>query len=318
MLPLILILNLFWSSCNPIDDSNQINYREEMRGFVQEIAEFSRDQDPDFLIIPQNGHELLMKDQQLATSYINSVSGVGQESLFYGYPEDDQRTLSSETNELLNQLSVAKQYNLPVLVTDYCFTAFKVNNSFTLNQQQGFISFAAPERELTVIPDFPSPLPGENSNDIRKLSEAQNFLYLLNKQDFTSKEHFISALEQTNYDVLIVGAFFWGDIPFTAAEINRLKTKKNGGERLVISYMSIGEAEDYRYYWKDEWNTTPPAWLVRENPDWEGNFKVQYWDPEWKALIYGNEDSYTQKVLDAGFDGVYLDIVDAFEFFESR
>ena len=35
---------------------------------------------------------------------------------------------------------------------------------------------------------------------------------------------------------------------YTAAEILELKTKHNGGKRLVICYMSIGEAEDYRYY----------------------------------------------------------------------
>ena len=28
-----------------------------------------------------------------------------------------------------------------------------------------------------------------------------------------------------------------------------LKIKDNGGKRIVIAYLSIGEAEDYRYYW---------------------------------------------------------------------
>ena len=30
------------------------------------------------------------------------------------------------------------------------------------------------------------------------------------------------------------------------------------------------------------------------------------------------KDSYLQKIIQAGFDGVYLDIVDAFEYFEDR
>ncbi len=80
--------------------------------------------------------------------------------------------------------------------------------------------------------------------------------------------------------------------------------------------MSIGEAEDYRYYWKSTWNSNPPSWVERENPDWEGNYKIRYWDPRWKAIISGNDDSYLKKILDAGFDGVYLDIIDAFEYFE--
>jgi cysteinyl-tRNA synthetase, unknown class len=86
---------------------------------------------------------------------------------------------------------------------------------------------------------------------------------------------------------------------------------------LVIAYMSIGEAEDYRYYWKSEWNSNKPAWLGKLNPQWPGNFKIQYWIPEWKQIISGNASSYTQKIIDAGFSGVYLDIIDGFEYWES-
>jgi cysteinyl-tRNA synthetase len=56
--------------------------------------------------------------------------------------------------------------------------------------------------------------------------------------------------------------------------------------------------------------------MAEENPEWEGNYKVKYWEKEWQDIIFGNEDSYLQKILDAGFDGVYLDIIDAFEYFE--
>lgn len=81
--------------------------------------------------------------------------------------------------------------------------------------------------------------------------------------------------------------------------------------------MSIGEAEDYRFYWKNEWKTNPPVWLGEENPDWEGNYKVWYWEKEWQNIIISDPDSYLQRILNAGFDGVYLDIIDAFEYFEN-
>ena len=50
-------------------------------------------------------------------------------------------------------------------------------------------------------------------------------------------------------DILITDLFV-NKVAFTALEVDSLKQKKNGGKRLVISYMSIGEAEDYRYYWQ--------------------------------------------------------------------
>jgi cysteinyl-tRNA synthetase len=53
--------------------------------------------------------------------------------------------------------------------------------------------------------------------------------------------------------------------------------------------------------------------LGDENPDWQGNFAVRYWDPAWQSLIFGQASAYLDLVLDAGFDGAYLDRVDAFD-----
>ncbi len=103
---------------------------------------------------------------------------------------------------------------------------------------------------------------------------------------------------------------------FKPADTQRMKTRPDGGRKRLISYMSIGEAEDYRYYWQKSWETvaTRPAWLDDLNPDWEGNYKVRYWDPAWQAVIMGSPQSYLDKIIAAGFDGVHLDIVDAFEY----
>ena len=52
-----------------------------------------------------------------------------------------------------------------------------------------------------------------------------------------------------------------------------LQTKANGGRQLVIAYMSIGEAEDYRYVLATGLAIDSPSWLDAENPDWAGNYK---------------------------------------------
>ena len=126
-----------------------------------------------------------------------------------------------------------------------------------------------------------------------------------------------TMLEYNRNDVLILDAFYDGDI-LTADDVAALKTKVNGDDRLVISYLSIGEAEDYRYYWHNSWKSNPPSWLVEENPEWHGNYKVRYWDSAWQEIVYGTDNSYLDKIMDAGFDGVYLDIIDAFEYFENQ
>jgi cysteinyl-tRNA synthetase len=111
-----------------------------------------------------------------------------------------------------------------------------------------------------------------------------------------------------------------------AQDIRSLRQKAGGGGRLVICYLSIGEAESYRYYWDRSWDGNrdgrpdagAPEWLAGENPDWQGNYKVRYWDAGWQAILFGSGESYLDQILSRGFDGVYLDIIDAFEYFEKN
>ncbi len=309
-------------SCEKENDDDTINveYRQRMRQFVINISQYCKGQNADFKIIPQNGIELITEngepDGSLNTAYLNAIDGHGQEDLFYGYTNDNEKTPFKETNYLLSFLNKSKSQGKQILVADYCSDTAKVNESYQLNDQKGFISFAANKRELDEIPIYPTPIYNENILDITTLNDAQNFLYLINFDKYTLKSNLINDLKNTNYDIILIDLFFNDGSAFVASEINQLKTKKNGGKRLVICYMSIGEAENYRYYWQQNWVSNPPVWLLKENPNWAGNYKVEYWNPEWQKVIYGNNSSYSSKILAAGFDGVYLDIVDGFEYFE--
>jgi cysteinyl-tRNA synthetase len=95
-------------------------------------------------------------------------------------------------------------------------------------------------------------------------------------------------------------------------DVAKLKTKPDGERRLVLSYLSVGEAETYRRYWKEGWRVEPPEWLGPANPNWPGSFVARYWDDGWKKLVYGTADSALERILDLGFDGVFLDRVDAY------
>lgn len=97
---------------------------------------------------------------------------------------------------------------------------------------------------------------------------------------------------------------------WTAAEMAQFKTSR----AVLLCYLSIGEAEDYRSYWHREWKRRPPAFLLAENPRWKGNFTVRYWDRTWQEIMLGE----LERIARSGFDGAYLDIVDGYEFFEQR
>lgn len=297
------------------------NYKQDMRNFVQAISAYAKGINPNFIVIPQNGLELITKNGEItgqpATDYLNAIDGVGREDLFYGYEGDDVPTSESQLNYMIAFLDIAKNNGLKIMVIDYCWTKSFVDDSYNRNAAKGYISFAADHRELDDIPPYPPTPYNVNSSDITSLAEARNFLYLINPCSYATKKDFISAIQNTNYDMVVIDLFYHGKA-LTPNNVKSLKVKANGGTRLVIAYMSIGEAEDYRYYWKEEWETNPPSWLLEENPDWPGNYRVKYWDENWQSIIYGNDDSYLKKIIDAGFDGVYLDVVDAFEYFEDQ
>ncbi|MCF6183300.1 MAG: endo alpha-1,4 polygalactosaminidase [Bacteroidales bacterium] len=318
MLLSILLLNFI--SCKRNEIPEGINFKQEMRNFVQGISSYAKNSNQNFIIIPQNGNELATengdKNGSPATAYLNAIDGQGQEDLYYGYDSDDRATSENDKNYLKTFLDIEENNGVEVMVTDYCSTHSKMDDSYVKNSTNGYISFAAPERDLNVIPNYPATPYNVNSDDINTLSDAKNFLYLINTEKFSTKQDFINAISQTNYDLVLIDLFFNDNDALDQSDINALKTKQNGGKRLVICYMSIGEAEDYRYYWQSEWDKDKPEWLDKENPNWKGNYKVWYWEKEWQDIIFGNDNSYLKKILDAGFDGVYLDIIDAFEYYE--
>ena len=157
-----------------------------------------------------------------------------------------------------------------------------------------------------------------------------------------------SSISKDGFDVLVVDYARDGTdaSALTRADVDRLRRREGDKDRIVLAYLSIGEAERYRYYWRDNWlsesekksvrqkprgysgapsgpamagpplarlSKSAPTWLSKENPSWRGNFLVAYWKPEWHSIIYGDHNSYVERILAAGFDGVYLDKIDSHE-----
>ena len=312
-------------------EKSAVDWREEMRNFVIAIGDAARKANPDFELIVQNAQELVTSDGQsdspVMSDYLSAIAGTGREDLYFGYATDNKPTPAPVSKQLKSLCDIFLQNGKAVLVIDYCTSPAFVDASYKLNRQHGYISFAANRRNLTSIPPRPAEPFNKNDESIERIAQAKNFLYLINPEKFASKDDFIRTLAATDYDAFVID-LFCADEKLDFSDVQRLKVKPNGARRQVICYMSIGEAESYRYYWKDEWNKRPrhsrrnfqhtsPAWLKKENPAWKENFKVDYRHPEWQDIIYKGEHSYLQKILDAGFDGVYLDIVDAFEYFEN-
>ena len=101
---------------------------------------------------------------------------------------------------------------------------------------------------------------------------------------------------------------------FGTDEVAIMRERAEGKPRIVLSYLSIGEAERYRFYWNQDWYDPPrkPPWLGDVNPVWDGNYLVKFWERDWQALIFGGPEAYLERIVAQGFDGIYLDRADVF------
>lgn len=119
---------------------------------------------------------------------------------------------------------------------------------------------------------------------------------------------------------------------FPPEEIGLLRTRP-GANSVIASYISIGEASDFRDHWQDDWTVyddpdqraagtltdRAPVWLGGWNKDWPNSRKVRYWDKGWQNVIFNQQrNGWLDRIVEAGFDGAYLDIVDAYYYWAAR
>ena len=277
-----------------------------MRDFVKEIR---NNTSSDKIIISQNGNELYFKNNKIDENFFKITDGTTQESLYYGDTLKFNVATSKEANnELLKLLLPIRKKGKLIFVINYGKGEKKRNFLKQESLKTNLLNELLPSFALN---DFYKPINDYNTNDIHNLNEVKNYLCLLNPEKFSSMDEYYQALKNTNYDLLLIEVSY-DNIFFNREQIEGLKVKKNGGKRIVIAYLSIGEAEDYRFYWKKEWNKNKPDWIVSENENWSGNYIVKYWKPEWKEII----KEYQKKLDEIGVDGYLLDTLDTYSYFE--
>jgi cysteinyl-tRNA synthetase len=156
----------------------------------------------------------------------------------------------------------------------------------------------------------PASAQSEGPSLARVLAAAKSWGYQLQKID-------PDTIAAVPHDVLVLDYSRDGSDghALTAEEVGRLKVKPDGSRRIVLAYLSIGEAEVYRYYWQWYWflDELAPAWRGGPNKEWHGNYDVRYWHEEWQDIIFRGPGSYLERIVRAGFDGAYLDKVDEYE-----
>lgn len=142
------------------------------------------------------------------------------------------------------------------------------------------------------------------------LADVSTWFYFL---DTELDSGIVDKIATSQYDLVVLD-FIPSEADNTDYPMADVVTRlhQSAHPKLVLAYIDIGEAESYRTYWQPEWRIGTPAWIVGDDPDgWEENYPVAFWYEEWRA-IWLDEEGYLQCIVDAGFDGVYMDWVEAY------
>jgi cysteinyl-tRNA synthetase len=82
-------------------------------------------------------------------------------------------------------------------------------------------------------------------------------------------------------------------------------TAMKAGGGIVLAYLDCGWLENYRPYY-----ATAVAAGIRgplASPAWPCEFEVMFWSSTWHTIC----NNWTASAIAAGFDGIYLDVIDA-------
>jgi len=163
------------------------------------------------------------------------------------------------------------------------------------------------------LPTFPARPLNENPTNIIGIGHVKNFMMLTDTTRWDTQEQFVLAVDDTNYDAIVLDSFFRGREPFDKRAVDEMKYKKLGARRLVLATVNIAEAEDYRFYWKPNWKEGSPTFIQAPLPGNPDKYNTRYWDPAWKQVIAGNPNSYIYGLITQGFDGAILEGVEAYK-----
>jgi hypothetical protein len=219
--------------------------------------------------------------------------------------------MEDHKRRVLRAFGALRDAGRPIFSIDNCPTQAAVDAAHRAADRDHVVSFADQgNAKLDRIP------PGhpfhENASAIGTLAQVRTLLPNPKGDRFGSKEEWLAALSATSYDAMVIDVSWRGIDLITKADVARLKYKNLGGPRLVLAEMPMGRAFDGRWYWQTGWQAGRPAFLFAVDPHEAGAYVIDAQDPAWKEIL----GKTIAGIIDLGFDGVVMDDLDWYLWFE--
>jgi uncharacterized protein (TIGR01370 family) len=103
------------------------------------------------------------------------------------------------------------------------------------------------------------------------------------------------------------------DVTMAIVESDVVKpTQYPDGRTRFYAYVSVGETENTRAYWKQVRDSTT---IIEKNPDWPNSYRVDIRSPLWRSIL---TDQVIPEIVKKKFSGIFLDTIDVPLYLEER
>lgn len=299
------------------------NYRKALRDTVIPLADYAEGRDPGFLLLSREGIGLLIKSEREAKLERLALEDLPEEARV---PTTPVGTLHRRYARGLDGVIMDDQYcgpmatasdafvdmlqdnGLNVLAVDHCASTEAAARAYRHARRDGIVLHVdTGDGPTERVPGW-APY-GENADNVTTLADARNMLVLDSNSGYGSKDDYVGALRESNFDILVIDPFYRNTTALTAAEVRDLRFKKLGARRLVLARMNLTHAQDTRWYWKDSWDVGTPEWIFAPVPGMPGTYEVDYWRPDWREIT----GRTFAGLMELGFDGVVLEGMDIYK-----
>ena len=309
------------------------NHRQMMRDIVIALSDYAKKRNPRFLILARNAPELLVKESRewkwetlrdpdgidkytkvgsINRPYLKAIDGMLIDGTWYGAADYGKPTATAKSKYLQSIAEVVRREGRRLLTLDYCADKLVGRTIEAVATRAGALAYIDRDGDK-LLGQIPADRPQhENPAAVSNMAHAKNFLPLLRSDGFGTRTDWVNALAATNYDMLMIDTFWRETESISFEQVRQLHYKRLGSDRLVFGVLPLGLARDTRFYWKSDWKLGEPPFLVAPDPGDPAQTVVNYWDEKWKEIV----GKYMQGIVDLGVDGVLLDQVDSYLYFE--
>jgi cysteinyl-tRNA synthetase, unknown class len=123
-----------------------------MVDLIVRISEYAKDQDPGFLVFPQNSPEL-----RRYPGYVDAIDGLGVEELFFAADDDtsDQPCEQDWCAENLADVEALRDEGKVILAVDYAEEPANVADACDRYDEEGFAGYVTDRALDTITPPCP-------------------------------------------------------------------------------------------------------------------------------------------------------------------